>query len=86
MANQQGWSQQTPAVQSMLSGALGTARRVGSRIRRAAKKVKRAVSARGAKRSARSSGNGKRTAKRPARLVKGSAAAKRYMASIRPKR
>lgn len=35
---------------------------------------------------ARSNGGRKRKAKRPARLVKGSAAAKRYMASIRRKR
>ncbi len=83
MANQQGWSQQTPAVQSMLGGAMravrSTARKAVRRVKRA---VKRRASARGAKRSASSSARGKR----PARLVKGSAAAKAYMAKIRKMR
>lgn len=83
MANQQGWNQQTPAVQSMLGGAIRSAGRAVRRVAGAVKrKVKRRASARGAKRSARSSASGKR----PARLVKGSAAAKAYMASIRKKR
>lgn len=43
-------------------------------------------SKRKAAKMARSNGGRKRKAKRPARLVKGSAAAKRYMASIRRKR
>lgn len=85
MANQQGWAQQTPAVQTMLSAAMGGMRRAPSRTVSARKKAKRRkanASARGARRSARNSSSGKR----PARLVKGSAAAKRYMASIRKKR
>lgn len=84
MANQQGWNQQTPAVQSMLGGAMGAMRRTASRAKRAVSRVasrvrRKTARASGAKRSARSSSNGKR----PARLVKGSAAAKAYMAKIR---
>lgn len=75
---QQGWSQQTPAVQTMLQQAFGTVRRTASRKRR--KKATKSAAPRRRKAS------GSRKAKRPARMVKGSAAAKRYMASIRKKR
>lgn len=45
MAIQQGWSQQTPAVQSFLRGAMGTMKRAAKRtVKRAAKRAaKRAV-------------------------------------------
>lgn len=94
MANQQGWNQQTPAVQSMLGGALklqkikvrapslkGANKALGSpkRRKKAAAKAKRAAAA-SARRSKNSSG------KRKGKFVKGSAAAKAFMASIRPKR
>lgn len=66
-----GFAQQTPAAQrAMRIGGNGT----GRRRKRRAKKVA------GARRRKR------RSSKKPARLVKGSAAAKRYMASIRRKR
>jgi len=61
---------------------LGGSRRSGGRKRRSGKKS-RASS--GMKRT-RSKGKRSGTKRRPARLVKGSAAAKRYMASIRRKR
>lgn len=64
----------TPAAQLGLVGV--RAARTTTRRRRKAKATKRASSKR-AKRA---------SSKRPARLVKGSAAAKRYMASIRRKR
>lgn len=73
---QQGWNQQTPAVQTMIAQAFGTAKRATSTKRRK-KATKKAAPRRKA--------SAKRKAK-PARLVKGSAAAKRYMASIRKKR
>lgn len=80
MANQQGWSQQTPAVKAMLSSAMrGLARTVTGAARKRRKKTARAS---GAKRSARTS-RVRKVAKTAARLVKGSAAAKRYMAKIR---
>jgi hypothetical protein len=71
-----GFAQMTPASQAMFQ-------RAGARggRRSAAKRRRKAV----AKRSAPKRRAGKR-AKRPARLVKGSAAAKKYMAKIRRKR
>lgn len=66
--------QSTPALQALYAMTSGR----GPRPRRARKSSKR--------RSARSSTRSRRTKKRPARLVKGSKAAKRYMASIRRKR
>lgn len=78
---QQGWSQQTPAVQTLLSQAFGTVKRAGTKKRR-----KKATSTRSRKRSASSRKRASSSRKKPARLVKGSAAAKRYMASIRKKR
>lgn len=76
---QQGWSQQTPAVQTMLQQAFGTVRRTASRKRR-----KTATRAKSKRSPARRASSKKRS--KPARMVKGSAAAKRYMASIRKKR
>jgi len=82
---QQGWNQSTSAQQQIMSMGLGGrvargvrraaragARRAGKKVAKYARKVKRV--ARAAKRSGR------------ARLVKGSAAAKAYMAKIRRKR
>lgn len=71
-----GMGQMTPAMQQMIRGhAVGTARASGKK--RSKGRKKKAAAPR-AKKSAGS--------KRPARLVKGSAAAKKYMASIRRKR
>lgn len=66
--------QSTPGTQ-MLYGMMGSKRKVSRRKR---VKTSRRVKARGPKRRA--------SAKRPARLVKGSRAAKAYMAKIRRKR
>jgi len=74
-----GFAQQTPATQQLFAraGKKGGKRSAATRKRRKTKgKVK--ASPRRKRKTAR--------AKRPARLVKGSAAAKRYMASIRRKR
>lgn len=74
MAVQQGMSQQTPAVQSMLrvlsTGVRSAAKR---RVRKAATKL-------------RSKARKRTGSKKLKRLVKGSAAAKAYMAKIRRKR
>jgi len=74
-----GFAQQTAATQRMFqqAGRIGGQSTQRKRRRKAAKK--KAVRAVGRKRRAKRSG-------KPARLVKGSAAAKRYMASIRRKR
>lgn len=69
--------QSTPATQ-YLYGMAGGGRRVVSRRKRV--KTSRRVKARSPMRRKRS------TAKRPARMVKGSRAAKAYMAKIRRKR
>lgn len=73
---QQGWNQATPAMQSVFSrgiGRPGTRRKaVRAKLGTSTKRVKRKVKARAA-----------RAAGKPARLVKGSAAAKRYMAKLR---
>jgi hypothetical protein len=73
-----GFAQQTPATQAMFQRAAGSTRgaRV-SRKRRARAKTKRAARTPVRKRARRV---------KKARLVKGSAAAKRYMAKIRRKR
>lgn len=74
-----GFAQQTPATQAMFqrAGRIGGKRSAAKRRRKSSKKkVGRAVRAK--KRTKRST--------KPARLVKGSAAAKKYMASIRRKR
>lgn len=79
---QQGWSQGTAAMQSIMRGALAVGRRTTSRRR-----SKRSAGAAVKKRKKRASSSGSRSrSSKPARLVKGSAAAKRYMASIRKKR
>jgi len=75
-----GFAQQTPATQAMFqnAGRLGGQRSAAKRRRKrktTAKKAKRTTRARRAS-----------PKRKKARLVKGSAAAKRYMASIRRKR
>jgi len=80
MPNGVGAAQQTTAAQ-MLLGVLANGRGNGSGRRRRARGPSRRKVARPRRARAASS-----RAKRPARLVKGSAAAKRYMASIRRKR
>ena len=73
--NASAWGQQTPAAKAMASKRSG---RVGG-VRSARKRRAKAKAASAPKR--------RRATKRgKARLVKGSAAAKRYMASIRRKR
>lgn len=74
-----GFAQQTAATQELFRAAGMKGGRTTQRRRRKAKKVSRK------KRAARATKRTKRS-KKPARLVKGSAAAKRYMASIRRKR
>lgn len=77
---QQGWSQGTAAMQTMMRAGLGSTRRTTTRRRKkssGAKKSKRA-SARSSSRSpSRSRSRG------GSRLKKGSAAAKAYMARLR---
>lgn len=72
-----GFAQQTPATQALFqrAGRNGGLRSAAKRRRKSKKKAAAAP-----RRRRRANG------KRPARLVKGSAAAKRYMASIRRKR
>lgn len=74
-----GFAQQTPATQQLFAraGRKGGKRSAAARKRRKTK-AKTKASPRRKRKTAR--------AKRPARLVKGSAAAKRYMASIRRKK
>lgn len=81
---QQGWSQQTPAALSIIRSGIGAARSI---VRKARSKRRSKASAtstgRKRKKRVRTSSARKSTA---ARLVKGSAAAKAYMAKIRKKR
>jgi len=72
-----GFAQQTPATQALFqrSGRVGGKRSAAKRRRKRAKTAKTATRKTARRRSA-----------RPARLVKGSPAAKRYMAKIRRKR
>jgi hypothetical protein len=78
MPLQQGMNQQTPAVIHLIRTAVGRVARSGTKRRRKGSKKKHVAR--------RARGKSTRRTKRPARLVKGSAAAKRYMASIRRKR
>lgn len=73
-----GFAQQTPATQALFqrSGRVGGQRSAAKRRRKRAKTAKTAT-----RKTAR-----RRKSARPARLVKGSAAAKRHMAKIRRKR
>lgn len=71
----QGLGQQTPATLQTVRQAFGTARASGKKRSKGRKKKAAAPRAKKARKS-----------KRPARLVKGSAEAKRYMASIRKKK
>jgi hypothetical protein len=76
----QGFNQATAAMQAVVGGALRGRRPGGTRRRRkaSAKRSRASARTRVTRRARRS--------KRPMRLVKGSAAAKRYMAKIRRKR
>lgn len=74
---QQGWSQQTPAAVQIIRSGMGAATRVGRTIRRVKKKLS-GLKKKSKKKRAKSA--------KPARLVKGSAAAKAYMKKIRAKR
>lgn len=70
---QQGWGSMTAATQNTIRKAIGGAVRSGVRkVKRKVKSTAKRVTKRAAKRSGKA-----------ARLVKGSAAAKRYMAKIR---
>lgn len=77
---QQGMNQQTPAILTLLRSVNRSTSSAGRRTKRGSGKRKSA--------STRKSGSKakKKRAAKPARFVKGSAAAKRYMASIRKKR
>lgn len=81
---QQGWNQQSPAAQQIIRAGLGAARAISSRRRtkrsRAATSRKRSKRARSSKRASNS------TRRTKSRLVKGSAAAKAYMAKLRKMR
>ncbi len=78
---QQGWSQQTPAAVQIIRSGLGAARTISSRRR--SKRSKAATSRKRKKRAGSSSTRSKRSSRKVSRLVKGSAAAKAYMAKIR---
>jgi len=79
---QQGWSQMTPAVRTIIAGGLGAARRTVSRRRSKSSKART-----GRKASKRASSSRKRSStSKLKRLVKGSAAAKAYMAKLRKMR
>lgn len=67
----------------MLTGLFGTARASGARKRRRKAGTKAAGTRKGKKKAAAPRA---RASKKPARLVKGSAAAKAYMAKIRRKK
>lgn len=71
-----GFGQMTPAMQQTIRGALGTAR---ASTKKRSKGRKKKAAAKPASRK-------RRATKKPSRLVKGSAAAKAYMAKIRAKR
>lgn len=82
---QQGWSQQTPAAIQIIRSGFGAARSLVRRAR--SKKRSRASStSTGRKSRKRASSSRKRGSSSKRRLVKGSAAAKAYMAKIRAKR
>lgn len=72
----QGFAQQSQAVQAILRGKSPTRKKRRTTKKRTAKKrvVKKRATAR------------RRTTKQPARMVKGSAAAKRHMAKLRKMR
>lgn len=76
---QQGVNQQTPAAQSVWRTAGGSRGSSNGGRRKRKKKATRSKRTASTRRASSSK-------KRPARLVKGSLAAKRYMASIRRKR
>lgn len=71
-----GFAQQTPATQALFQRA---GRKGGKRTQSKRRKAAKSAAPKRRKKTAAKRG-------RPARLVKGSAAAKRYMASIRRKR
>lgn len=71
----QGWGQSTPAMQTIFRAGLGV-RGAASRRR-----SRRSSTPTAKKRKSRAATSGKRS--KPSRLVKGSAAAKAYMAKIR---
>lgn len=87
---QSGWNQQTAAVRQMISSAFGTMTRSGSR--RSSSKGRKTASATVGVRKRKKHSSSSKTRRRAygtrarARLVKGSAAAKAYMAKIRKKR
>lgn len=78
---QQGWGQQTPAIQQIIRSGLGS--RIARSVRRASKRRSASsTKARSRKSSKRASGSTKRSGGLK-RLVKGSAAAKAHMAKLR---
>lgn len=75
---QQGWSQWTPAMRASVSSAVAG---ISRGVRRSSKRRKSSKAAAGGKRKKRAGSSRKRST--ASRLVKGSKAAKAYMAKIR---
>ena len=78
-----GWSQQTPAVQALLSRGSTTRRKTPARRKKRATPAKRRRTPARRRKVARKR---TRSGKKPAYMVKGSAAAKRHMAKLRKMR
>lgn len=79
---QQGWSQQTPAARQIIQSGMGAMR--AAKSRRRAKRSGGATSKKPKKRAASSTRSSKKKGRSiSARMIKGSAAAKRYMAKLR---
>lgn len=76
-----GFAQQTDATRLLFSRGV---RKGGTRMAGVRRKRRKKTAAKSTRRRTRT--RARKSSKRPARLVKGSAAAKRYMASIRRKR
>lgn len=84
---QQGWSQQTPAAMQIIRQGIGQARSVVRGARSRKRKATSSTST-GRKRRKRASSSATRSSRsrKLKRLVKGSAAAKAFMAKLRAKR
>lgn|SRR5512139_447254 len=85
VAIQQGWNDQTPAIRALLGDAMRVRKVSTSGKRRKRRNAATAKKSR-AVRKAKAAKPAKRGKKNAARLVKGSAAAKRFMARIRKMR
>jgi hypothetical protein len=81
-----GWLTQTPAAKALLASLAGSVRRTSPRKRRRKRRARRSISRRSTTRSATSTTRSAKRSKRSQKFVKGSAAAKRFMAKLRAKR